>query len=122
MRARRKKMDPHPFGWVVAVFLQNLLGPTAHIRKNESRANGTLADRRGAWVRTVRYPCRVLQRKFARPVPVMVDLAIRFWSRPESSDLNSGNGLVVDLFRLVLVDALEIGFFLGKETCPAKGR
>ena len=52
----------------------------------------------------------------------MVDLAIRFWFRPESSDLNSVKSLLVDLFCLVVVDALEIGFFLGKETCPAEGR
>ena len=52
----------------------------------------------------------------------MVDLAIRFWFRPESSDLNYGKSLLVDLFCIVVVDALEIGFLLGKETFPTEGR
>ena len=115
-------MDPDHFRWVVALLLQNLLGPIAHLRKNENRVDGTVADRRDAWARTVRNPSRVLQSKPARPVPVMVRLEIRFWFRPKPSDLNSGKSLLVDLFCIVVVDALEIGFLLGKGTFPTEGR
>ena len=81
--------------------------------------DGTITDRRGARARAVRNHGRVLQRKFARPVRATDGLAVRFWFRPQPGDLNSGKSLLVDLFCLVVVDALEIGFFLGKETCPA---
>lgn len=108
MGAKCEKMDPDHFGRVVAIFLQNLLGPTAHLKKtNESQAVGEDTNRRDAWARTVHNPCRIFESNLANPVPVVDGLAIRLRSRPQSSDFNSSQDLLGDLFRIVMVDVFE---------------